>query len=42
VWGWDGVLLSDYYFMSDYRLSQYRDPLGSFLSLPTEAIYSFI
>jgi LPS-assembly protein len=38
VWGWDGVLLSDYYFMSDYRLSQYRDPLASFLSLPTEAI----
>jgi LPS-assembly protein len=24
--------------MSDYRLAQYRDPLGSFLSLPTEAI----
>ena len=20
VWGWDGVLLSDYYFFSDYRL----------------------
>jgi LPS-assembly protein len=38
TWGWDGVLLSDYYFFSDYRLSQYRDPLGSFLSLPTEAI----
>lgn len=38
VWGWDGVLLSDYYFMSDYRLSQYKDPLNSFLSLPTEAI----
>ncbi len=38
VWGWDGVLLSDYFFMSDYRLSQYRDPMGSFLSLPTEAI----
>jgi LPS-assembly protein len=38
VWGWDGVLLSDYYFMSDYRLAQYKDPLGSFLSLPTEAI----
>ena len=37
AWGWDGVLLSDYYFMSDYRLSQYKDPLGSFLSLPTEA-----
>ncbi len=38
VWGWDGVLLSDYYFMSDYRLSQYRDPMGSFLNLPTEAV----
>ena len=38
VWGWDGVLLSDYYFMSDYRLSQYKDPLASFLSLPTEAV----
>ncbi len=38
AWGWDGVLLSDYYFFSDYRLSQYKDPLGSFLSLPTEAI----
>jgi LPS-assembly protein len=38
TWGWDGVLLSDYYFMSDYRLSQYRDPFGSFLNLPTEAV----
>jgi LPS-assembly protein len=38
VWGWDGVLLTDYYFFSDYRLSQYKDTLGSFLSLPTEAI----
>jgi LPS-assembly protein len=38
IWGWDGVLLSDYYFMSDYRLAQYRDPFASFLSLPTEAI----
>jgi len=38
VWGWDGVLLSDYYFFSDYRLSQYKDSLQSFLSLPTEAI----
>jgi LPS-assembly protein len=38
VWGWDGVVLSDYYFMSDYRLSQYKDLYGSFLSLPTEAI----
>jgi LPS-assembly protein len=38
VWGWDGVLLTDFYFFSDYRLAQYRDPFGSFLSLPTEAI----
>jgi len=38
VWGWDGVLLSDFYFFQDYRLAQYRDPLGAFLSLPTEAI----
>src|SRR5450755_3312421 len=38
VWGWDGVLLSDYFFFSDYKLAQYRDPLNSFLSLPTEAI----
>jgi len=38
VWGWDGVLLTDYYFFSDYRLAQYRDPLNSFMTLPTEAI----
>jgi LPS-assembly protein len=38
VWGWDGVLMSDYYFFSDYRLSAYRDPFSSFLLLPTEAI----
>jgi LPS-assembly protein len=38
VWGWDGTLLSDYYFMSDYRLGLYKDPLGAFLNLPTEAI----
>ncbi|HXO70975.1 MAG TPA: LPS assembly protein LptD, partial [Bradyrhizobium sp.] len=38
VWGWDGVLMSDFYFFSDYRLAQYKDTLGSFLSLPTEAI----
>jgi LPS-assembly protein len=38
VWGWDGVLLTDYYFFSDYRLAQYKDTMGSFLSLPTEAI----
>ena len=38
VWGWDGVLMSDYYFFSDYRLAAYKDPLGSFLNLPTEAL----
>jgi LPS-assembly protein len=38
VWGWEGVLLSDYAFFTDYRLAQYRDPLNSFMSLPTEAI----
>jgi LPS-assembly protein len=38
VWGWDGVWMSDYFFFSDYRLAQYKDALGSFLSLPTEAI----
>ncbi|WP_409334500.1 LPS-assembly protein LptD [Bradyrhizobium jicamae] len=38
VWGWDGVAMSDYYFFSDYRLAQYKDPYGSFLSLYTEAV----
>jgi LPS-assembly protein len=38
VWGWNGVLLTDYTFFSDYRLAQFRDPYASFLSLPTEAI----
>jgi LPS-assembly protein len=38
VVGWEGVALSDYYFFQDYRLSQYKDPLYSFLSLPTEAV----
>ncbi len=37
-WGWDGVALSDYAFLRDYRLSQYRDSMSSFLSVPTEAI----
>ena len=37
VWGWEGVALSDYAFLQDYRLSQYRDPYSSFLNLPTEA-----
>jgi LPS-assembly protein len=38
VWGWNGVLLTDFTFFSDYRLSQFRDPYASFLSLPTEAL----
>jgi LPS-assembly protein len=38
VWGWDGVILSDYMMMSDYSLSLYKDPLAAFLALPTEAV----
>jgi LPS-assembly protein len=38
VWGWDGVMLSDYYFMSDYHLSMYKDTMNAFMVLPTEAI----
>src|SRR5262249_60901723 len=38
VWGWDGVVLSDFFFFSDYRLAAYRDAMGAFMTLPTEAI----
>jgi LPS-assembly protein len=38
VWGWEGIALTDYMMLSDYRLSLYRDPIGSFLNLPTEAV----
>ncbi|THD64947.1 MAG: LPS-assembly protein LptD [Bradyrhizobium sp.] len=38
VWGWDGVLLSDYMLLSNYRLAVYKDPMASFLTLPTEAV----
>jgi LPS-assembly protein len=38
VWGWEGVALSDYMMLSDYKLAQYKDPLQSFLTLPTEAV----
>jgi LPS-assembly protein len=38
VWGWEGVALTDYMMLSDYRLSLYKDPMGSFLNLPTEAV----
>lgn len=38
VWGWEGVALSDPSFLYDYRLSQYRDQMASFLNLPTEAV----
>jgi LPS-assembly protein len=37
VWGWEAIALSDFMFLSDYRLSVYKDPLSSFLTLPTEA-----
>ncbi|WP_035981958.1 LPS-assembly protein LptD, partial [Bradyrhizobium sp. STM 3843] len=38
AFGFDGIALSDYYFMSDYRLSQFKDPYNAFMNLPTEAI----
>ncbi len=38
VVGVDAVALSDYTFLQDYRLSQYRDPLNALLNQPTEAI----
>ncbi|SHN87515.1 LPS-assembly protein [Bradyrhizobium erythrophlei] len=37
VWGWEGIALTDYMVLSDYRLSAYRDQFNSFLALPTEA-----
>jgi LPS-assembly protein len=37
VWGWEGIALSDFMFLSDYRLSVYKDPFNSFIVLPTEA-----
>ena len=37
VWGWDGTLLSDRYFLSDYSLSVYQDRYGAFLTAPSEA-----
>jgi LPS-assembly protein len=37
VWGWEGIVLTDYMLLSDYRLSVYKDALTSFLALPTEA-----
>jgi LPS-assembly protein len=38
VWGFEGVALTDYMVLSDYRLAQYKDPMASFLNLPTEAV----
>jgi LPS-assembly protein len=38
VWGWEGVALTDYMFLSDYRLSLFKDPYASFLTLPTDAV----
>jgi len=37
VWGWEGIALTDPNVLFDYRLSIYKDPLQSFLDLPTEA-----
>jgi LPS-assembly protein len=37
AWGWEGIALSDFMFLSDYRLAAYKDAYGSFLTLPTEA-----
>jgi LPS-assembly protein len=37
AWGWEGVAVTDYTLFQDYRLAQYKDPLQSFLTLPTEA-----
>src|SRR3954452_17967422 len=28
VWGWDGVLLTDYFFFAVYGLAQYKDTMG--------------
>ena len=38
VWGWEGIALSDFMLLSDYRLAAYKDPFQSFLTLPTEAV----
>ncbi len=38
VWGWEGIALTDYMVLSDYKLAQYKDPLQSFLTLPTDAV----
>jgi len=38
VWGWDAVALSDKAFFIDYRLSQYKDAWGSFLTQTTEGV----
>jgi LPS-assembly protein len=38
IWGWEGVALSDYTFLQDYRLSMYKDQYASFLALQTEAV----
>jgi len=38
VMGWEGIALTDPNVLFDYSLSLYKDPLQSFLTLPTEAI----
>lgn len=36
-WGWDGTLISDKTFLSDYGLSAYKNALSSLLTTPSEA-----
>jgi LPS-assembly protein len=38
VWGWEGIALTDFMLLSDYRLAVYKDAFQSFLTLPTEAV----
>jgi LPS-assembly protein len=38
VLGWEGIALTDYMMLFDYKLGQYSDPLQSTLLLPTEAV----
>jgi LPS-assembly protein len=37
AWGWEGIALTDFMLLSDYRLSLYKDAFSSFITLPTEA-----
>ena len=41
VWGWEGIALSDYMLLSDYRLAAYKDPMSSFLTCRPKPSRSF-